>query len=127
MSVNQQDGKKWIQAAIVLFSASMAYVGLSFIEQVNGLWDLEAKVEHFSAIANLFAVVVGVSTFLLIIKNKKASTFLNDVYIEFRKVVFPERDVTWRHTFGIMVGVGIVGFILWLVDVGSGWTLSQLY
>lgn len=127
MSANQQDGKKWISACVVLFSAGVAYASLAFLNQVNGLWDLEAKVGNFSIIANVVALIVGVLTFVIIMKNKKSSTFLSDVYVEFRKVVFPETDVTWRHTFGIMVGVGIVGGILWLVDIASGWTLSQLY
>lgn len=127
MSVNQQDGKKWVQALIVGFSAAIAYISLAFIREVNGLWDLEAKIGHFSIVANVLAVLVGLITFVVIMKNKKSSTFLNDVWTEFRKVVFPEIDITWRHTFGIMVGVGIVGFLLWLIDISSGWTLAQLY
>lgn len=127
MSVSQQDGKKWIQASVVLFGALMAYVCLAFIEQVNGLWDLEAKVGNFSIFSNVIAFAVGLLTFVIIMKNEKSSTFLEEVYAEFIKVVFPETDSTWRQTFGIMVGVSIVGFLLWLVDIGSGWTLSQLY
>lgn len=124
---NQQDGKKWIQAAVVLFSATIAYITLSFIEQVNDLWDLEAKIAYFSIVSNIVAFLMGLITFIIIVKNKKTSQFLDEVYAEFIKVVFPERDITWRHTFGIMVGVGVIGFILWLVDIGSGWTLTQLY
>ena len=127
MSVNQDSGRKWIQASVVLFGALMAYVSLAFIEQINGLWDLEAKVSNFSIMSNVIAFAVGLLTFVIIMKNEKASTFLDEVYVEFRKVVFPETDSTWRQTFGIMVGLSIVGFILWLVDIGSGWTLSQLY
>lgn len=127
MSVSQQDGKKWIQASVVLFGALMAYVCLAFIEQVNGLWDLEAKVGNFSIFSNVIAFAVGLLSFVIVMKNQKSSTFLEEVYVEFRKVVFPETDSTWRQTFGIMVGVSIIGFLLWLVDIGSGWTLSQLY
>jgi preprotein translocase SecE subunit len=49
-------------------------------------------------------------------KNEKTSTFLNEVYAEAIKVIWPDKTDTNKQTIVIMIGVTIVGFILGFFD-----------
>lgn len=125
MSVaSKQDGKKWIQTCLAITCMLVGYVLYSFFEQINEWWHLETYIPSYYAVAQALAVLIGLGTFIYIIKNPNTSQFLNDVYYEVLKVVWPNKEETVKHTIGIMIGVSIVGFILGFFDFIAGWALS---
>jgi preprotein translocase subunit SecE len=124
---NKHDGKKWIQTAVAIVCILVAMSLLSFFEQMGEWFDLESKVSYFGVIAQALAVLIGLSSFIYLIKNEKTSTYLKEVYSETVKVVFPDRNQTAKHTIGIMIGVGIVGFILGLFDFTASYLLSLIH
>lgn len=127
MSLTTKDnGKKWIQTSVAVLCLTIVYILISFFSQMGEWFELESKVPFYHASAQFLSVLIALGVFIYIVKNKKTSTFLEDVYSETVKVVWPDRSQTVRHTIGIMIGVGIVGFILGVFDFGASWLLSLI-
>ena len=125
--VKQEDGKKWINSLIAIISLLAGFVTIRFVEQMGEWFDLEAKVGSFLALTQGAGIVVGVLTFVIIFKNKKASTLLNEVYGELVKVVWPDKDSVLKITVGLVIGLGIVSAIFVLVDFVFRKILELIY
>ncbi len=126
MSTLTKEGKKWINASVAITCIMLGLIVQSFFEQLNDWFELEAKITKFTVFSQSFAVLVGFFTFIYIVKNKKTSTFLSEVYSETTKVVFPDKNETVRHTIGIMIAVTLVGYFLGAFDFIASYTLSYL-
>ena len=85
---------------------------------------LESKVPYFFAISQAIGVIVGLVTFVVVTKNPKSAEFLKDVYEELLKVVWPDRNQTWKYTIVIMIAVTIMGFVFGLFDLGANFLLG---
>jgi preprotein translocase subunit SecE len=70
------------------------------------------------------SVLVGLATYIIVFKNPKSSEFLTNVYQEVIKVVWPDKQQTWRHTFVIMIAVTIMGFVFGFFDFGANFLLG---
>lgn len=127
MSLATKDnGKKWIQASVAVTCILLGYVVNSFFVQLSEWFELETKVKNFTYVAQGLSVLIGFSVFVYIMKNEKTSTFLNEVYHEAIKVIWPDKTDTNKQTIVIMIGVTIVGFILGFFDIGASWLLSLI-
>lgn len=125
MSVASNDeGKKWIQTTVAIVCILLVYVLISFFEKLADWFALETMIPYFFGISQFVSVVVGLATYILIFKNPKSSEFLTNVYHEVMKVVWPDRQQTWRHTFVIMVAVTIMGFVFGFFDFGANFLLG---
>ena len=127
--IKSQDGKKWINGFIVVSSGLVGYVFIQFLlGPIRDWFDLESRIPFdYDLLASLFGVVAGVLTFLLIQKNKTASTHLDEVYSELVKVVWPEKDSVLKVTIGIIIGLAFVSLILLGVDYACRTILGFLY
>jgi preprotein translocase SecE subunit len=74
----------------------------------------------------VLGVLVGLSAFIVILKNSTSSSFLEDVYKELLKVVWPDRSQTWKYTVVIMILVTIMGFVFGLFDLGANFLLGLI-
>tara|TARA_B100000497_G_C7488644_1_gene299306 strand:- start:139 stop:525 length:387 start_codon:yes stop_codon:yes gene_type:complete len=127
MSLATKDNsKKWIQASVAITCILLGYVVNSFFVQMSEWFELETMIKNFTYVAQGLAVLIGFSVFVYIMKNEKTSTFLNDVYHEAIKVIWPDKNDTVKQTIVIMIGVTIVGFILGLFDITATWLLSLI-
>jgi preprotein translocase subunit SecE len=125
MSLAAKDNsKKWIQASVAISCIILGYVVNSFLSQMGEWFEFEAKINNFIYLAQGLSVLSAFSVFIYIMKNPKTSTFLNDVYHEALKVIWPDRNDTVKQTIVIMIGVTIVGFVLGLIDILASWLLS---
>ena len=115
-SSTTETGKKWIQTSVTLFCMTIGYILISFFAQLGEWFELESKISNYMLISNIVSVLLSVGVFAYIITNKVTSEFLRDVYAEAVKVVWPDKNDTVRMTVVIMIGVTIVGFILWIFD-----------
>lgn len=120
------DGKKWIQASLALVCIFLGYIIISFFEKMSEWFLLESKIPYFFVISQALGVVVGLATFIFIMKNAKTSEFLKNVYEEMLKVVWPDRDQTWKYTVIIMIAVTIMGFVFGLFDLGANFLLGLI-
>ena len=123
----QDDGKKWIQTSVAITCLILVYVLISFTATLSEWFDLESKVPFYTAGSQILSVLISLGVFVYIMKNKVTSTFLAEVYQEAIKVVWPNKNETVRHTIGIMIGVGIVGFILGVFDFIAVWLLKLIH
>lgn len=125
MSVASNDeGKKWIQTTVAITCILLTYVLISFFEKLAEWFTLETKIPYYFGISQAVAVLVGLTTYISVFKNPKSSEFLTNVYQEVMKVVWPDRQQTWRHTFVIMIAVVIMGFVFGFFDFGANFLLG---
>lgn len=111
-----EDKNKWINAFVAISSMLAAYVTIVFVKLLGEWFDLEAKIPNFLVLAQVFGIVMGVATFILVLKNSKAMGYLNDVYGELVKVAWPDKDAILKSTIGIIIGVAILAGLFVLVD-----------
>lgn len=121
---SNDEGKKWIQAAVAVVCVLAGYVLISFFEKLAEWFALETMIPYFFAITQVVSVVLALTAYVVIFKNPKSSEFLTNVYQEVLKVVWPDKQQTWRHTFVIMVAVTIFGFIFGFFDFGANFLLG---
>ncbi len=127
MSLTVKDnGKKWIQSSVAALCAILVYVLISLFKQLGEWFELESKVSSYLMITQALSVLAALGVFIYIMKNQKTKTFLEEVYQEAIKVVWPDKNETVKHTVGIMIGVTIVGVLLAVFDLAATWLLSLL-
>lgn len=114
--IKAEDKNKWINAFIAIVSIIIGYVSIRFILQLGEWFDLEAKIRHFLVISQITGIIVGLVTFIIIIKNKNAVQYLYEVYGELLKVIWPDKDDTIKVTIGMIIGISIISGIFVLVD-----------
>ena len=122
----KDDGKKWIQTSVAIACMTLAYVLMSFFETLSEWFDLESKVPYFGAGQQVFSVLIALGVFAYIMKTPQTSNFLQEVYHEVMKVVWPDRLQTNQQTIVIMIAVTIVGFILGFFDWMAGVLLNLI-
>jgi preprotein translocase subunit SecE len=125
MSVaSNEDGKKWIQSTVALTCILLVYVLISFFEKLAEWFALETMVPYYFGISQFVSVVIGLATYIIVFKNPNSSEFLTNVYQEVVKVVWPDKQQTWRHTVVIMIAVTIMGFVFGFFDFGANFLLG---
>lgn len=125
MSVaSNDDGKKWIQTSVALTCILLVYVMISFFEKLAEWFALETMVPYYFGISQFVSVLIGLVSYIVVFKNTTSSEFLSNVYQEAIKVVWPDKQQTWRHTFVIMVAVTIMGFVFGFFDFTANFLLG---
>ncbi|MFP5459192.1 MAG: preprotein translocase subunit SecE [Bacteriovoracia bacterium] len=125
-ATSMNEGKKWIQATLAITCIFLGYVIISFMEKMAEWFLLESSIPYFFVISQALGVVVGLVTYIAILRNPISSAFLADVYQEMLKVVWPDRSQTWKYTVMIMIGVTIMGFVFGFFDFGANFLLGLI-
>ena len=115
--IKSEDSKKWINALVAIFSGIVGFVVYRFALQLSVWFDLEAKISGFTNIAQALGAVVGIAAFFIVINNKKSSGYLEEVYHELLKVVWPTKDQTVKITVGLLISLVIVSAIFVTIDL----------
>ena len=118
------EGKKWIQTSVAVTCILLGYVLISFFEKIAEWFALETMIPYYFALSQVLSVAIAITTYVAIMRNPKSADFLTNVYQELMKVVWPDSQQTWRHTFVIMVAVTIMGFIFGFFDFGANFLLG---
>jgi len=114
--IRTEDSKKWINAFVVLSSILVGFLFIKFFDQVGNWFDLEAKVGHYTLVSQGLGIVLGVTTFIFTIKSKAAFSYLEEVFGELTKVVWPNKDEVTKSTFGLIIGLVIISGIFVFFD-----------
>lgn len=114
--IKSEDSRKWITALTVIASVLAGYVVYKFMGQLGDWFDLETRIASFSVVAQGVGFATGVGTFIYILKNHDTSSYLQEVYNELLKVVWPSKDATIKMTIGIAIALVIVAAIFTTVD-----------
>lgn len=126
-TIKSENGRKWIDGFIALVSILVAFVFIRFTQQLGEWFDLESVVGHFLMLTQVVGCAVGVITFVTIKRKKKAMRYLDEVYGELLKVVWPDRDSVAKLTVGIVIGLAIVSGILVAIDLVVRKLLNFVY
>ena len=118
------EGKKWIQATVAVVCILLGYVLISFFEKLAEWFVLETMVPYYFGLTQVVSVLISIVTYFYVLKNPISADFLTNVYQEILKVVWPDSQQTWRHTFVILVAVTIFGFIFGFFDFGANFLLG---
>ena len=121
---SNDDGKKWIQTSVAVVCILVGYVLISFFEKLAEWFALETMIPYFFAASQLISVILALVAYVVIMRNPKTSEFLANVYQELVKVVWPDGQQTWRHTFVILIAVTIFGFVFDFFDSSANYLLS---
>jgi preprotein translocase subunit SecE len=114
--IKSEDSNKWINALVILFSAVVGFLAKKFVDQLSIWFDLETKVSNIAYVSQALGIVVAVLLFAYIVKSAKTSSYLNEVYDELVRVVWPTKDATMKITIGLVVALVIVAAIFVSVD-----------
>jgi preprotein translocase subunit SecE len=124
---SENEGKKWIQSAVALVCIFIGYTIINFLNYVGNWFTIEARFSSYFILTQIIGVISGLVTFVILMKNPKSSEFLKDVYQEVMKVVWPDKNQTWKYTFIIMIAVTIFGGIFFLFDFAANFMLTQVH
>ncbi len=103
---------------------------LIFRELFATVWalaHLPQPVDWVLAPSEIVAIVLGVLTFVVLVRNKLVNTFTNDTITELGKVTWPNRKETVISTGVVSVLVGIAAGILFGFDVLWGALIRIFY
>lgn len=125
--IKSEDSRKWISLLVAIVAAVVGYSVFKFVGQLGNWFDLEAKVSGFHLISQGLGFVAGAGTFAYIMVSKKTFSYLDEVYSELLKVVWPEKDKTTKATVGIAIALVIVAGIFTVVDIVFKKLLHLIY
>jgi preprotein translocase subunit SecE len=121
---SNEEGKKWIQASVAGVCILLGYVLISFFDKMSDWFPVESVIPYYFGIARAVGVLIGLVTYIYIMRTPKTADFLGNVYQELVKVVWPDSQQTWRHTVVIMIAVTIMGFVFGLFDFSANFLLN---
>jgi preprotein translocase subunit SecE len=121
---SNDEGKKWIQASVAVSCILLGYILISFFEKMAEWFALETMIPYFYGLTQALSVIIAIGVYVGIMRNPKSEEFLTNVYEEVMKVVWPDKNQTWRHTFVIMIAVTIMGFVFGFFDFGANFLLG---
>ena len=125
--VKKEVSKKWINAFVAIVAILIGYSSIVFINQLGEWFDLESKVQYFLGWTQGVGVVVGLGCFLYAVKSETIMKYLNEVYTELTKVVWPDNDSVVKVTIGIVIALSIVSSIFVSIDFGFRKLLALIY
>lgn len=125
--IKSEDSAKWINAFVAFCSVVAGFLVTRFTEQLAVWFDLEAKIPNFFAVNQALGFLVGISTFVYVLKFSKAHDYLKDVYNELLKAVWPSHDTTTKMTVGIGIALVVVASVFVSVDFVFKKILSFVY
>ena len=108
--------QKWVNISYLAVAALLGYVVFSFGLKLAGVYDLETRVRSIDLVIRIASIVVGGLAFLLLFRNEKANTFMNEVVLELSRVTWPTQKETTNATIITIVMVLISGMVLGLLD-----------
>ena len=70
-------------------------------------------------------ILIAGGTVFVLIKSSVVTTFLSEVVVELKKVVWPSKKDTWAATFVVIIFVAIISAVLGLVDLGWAYLVNK--
>ena len=125
--IKAEDEKKWINAFVAVASILIGYIFIRFFAQLGEWFDIESKIKYFTGVAQGVGVLIGLATFLVATRHKKAAPFMSEVFRELVKVVWPDKESVVKLTVGLIIALIIISMILMLIDYLSQGALNIIY
>lgn len=117
------------KAVSLIYLACGSVVWLLFREIFATVWvlaRLPMPADWVVSPVDLLSAMMGIVTFVVLLKNEKTNSFVNEVITELGKVTWPNKKETVLSTGVVSVLVGICAIILFGFDMMWG-TLVKLF
>lgn len=108
------DVVKWLLAFALL---TLAVVGNAYYADQPLL---------YRAIAGVFLIVAAGVVAMLTDRGREFNAFRKEAAVELRKIVWPTRPETIQTTLIVFVVVFVMSIVLYLLDLGIGYTVSRI-
>lgn len=109
--------QKVIAVSYLAIAALVAFILLTGLMKLSGIYDLESKVKSIEFVIRGLSVLVGGIVFFVLYKHPQVNGYMNEVAVEmFTKVTWPTANETWAATGVVIITVLIAGFVLGLLD-----------
>lgn len=125
--IKAEDNRKWTSAFLVACCFVLTFATIKFLGQLSEWFELEAKISNFTLVKQGVGILVGAGVFFIILNSKKAVAYLDEVYGELLKVIWPDRDSVVKLTIGIVIALIIVSSIFLGVDFIFSKLLGLIY
>jgi preprotein translocase subunit SecE len=125
--IKAEDNRKWTSAFLVACCFVITFATIKFLGQMSDWFELEAKVSNFTLVKQGLGIIVGAGVFFAVLYSKKATSYLDEVYSELLKVVWPDRESVVKLTIGIVIALIIVSSIFLGVDFIFSKLLGMVY
>lgn len=93
---------------------------------IAGNWYFAEEPVLYRALALTAIAVLAGAIGLQTARGKALWILMREARVEIRRVVWPTRQETMQTTLIVLMLVVIVGFILWILDIGLGWVVSRV-
>ncbi len=125
--IRSEDSRKWIYTFLVIVSAIITFLLIRFLEQMGEWFDLEAKIGNFVMVSQGVSILIGFSCFMFMSKYKSVMIYLEEVYSELTKAVWPDKDSVVKITVGLIVSLTVISLVFVLVDNVFRFILKNIY
>ena len=125
--IKSEDSKKWINSFVAICAVVSGYVVVQFTEKMGEWFDLESKIPYFLGVTQGLGIVIGLIIFLVITNHSGAKKYMEEVYEELVKVIWPDSDSVVKSTIGILIGLTIFSTIFVSVDYLFRKALELIY
>jgi len=104
----------WLAAFAALIAATLGNQYLpGYWQPANDVWVRIGLI--------VVLVVVALICLAMTHQGRAFKILLRDAAVELRRVTWPSKDETFTNTWQVIVVIGIVGFIVWLLDNFFTW------
>lgn len=107
---------KWINTFLFVASVIVGYLFNTFLVKIGVWFELESKISYFKYLQLILSLVVVVSTLIYVRSRTDLMTFLFETFYELTKVVFPDKNQSFRLSIFVIIWVTIIGFVLTVFD-----------
>lgn len=114
--LKSEDSKKWLNSFVAICAVLSGYIVIQFTEKMGEWFDLEAKIPYFLGVSQGIGIIIGLVVFLVVTNHKVARSYLEQVYDELVKVIWPDSESVVKSTIGILIGLAIFSSIFVSVD-----------
>ena len=107
---------KWINTILFLASALVGFLFNMLLIKLGTWFEFEAKIPQYKYIQLLASIIVVFGTLFYVKSRTDLMTFFYETYDEMTKVVFPDKNQSFRLSIIVIIAITIIGFILTTFD-----------
>lgn len=107
---------KWINTILFLGSVLVGFLFNMLLVKLGTWFEFEAKVPQYKYIQLLASIVVVFGTLFYVKSRTDLMSFFYETFDEMTKVVFPDKNQSFRLSIVIIIAITIIGFILTTFD-----------
>lgn len=107
---------KWINTILFLGSVLVGFLFNMLLIKLGTWFEFEAKIPQYKYIQLIASIVVVFATMVYVRSRSDLMTFFYETFDEMTKVVFPDKNQSFRLSIFVIIWVTIIGFILTTFD-----------